>query len=696
MDNIDAINLDNAKSRSFAQVNTNHLGIDMREPFMFRPTLTQTETSPAYSAGQLSFNPTYMPSTLATDNAWPPQSNPGDTGLFATSLLLQEEQLLLEIQQFMVQLEQLIAQEIQAAAGPQDTGAAPSNNGDAPASASTPTDSTSSNIPTTDSNNPGDSKTIAQLTAISEAGLAPGTMPSWWSQQHQDLVKQASKQDSQLEFFGDSITQRLNNDPANLGVFKTRFGQYNPEAFGIGGDGTKQLLYRLNHGEFQGHPKVAVVMIGTNDLSKRSAADIEKDIPDIVQSIQARSPETKVLLMGILPRNFDQSKISDINNYMSTLDNGSSVRFANIDSQFTDASGNPRTDLLPDQIHPDQKGYQVWSDAISPLLNSMLTAPTPAITAPTDTGSSSSASSSASSPPTQASGDNTGDLPSWANLTAVKNNYDSPVSPSFFAQRISANARYTDVNLPAPKNIDYDEGIMIDTRGMKPEDLRTVKVYESTNDWVLNNTDGKYLGTIQVPKNLEFPRPATDYHNGIVVNTNNPLTIIQPDGTDFSFNKVDLEGDTMIANKAGAHGGSYIGNEGALTLNEARAAIESGAAPKHSLNIDLNISDAAKEFPAGLANDKPGSPVPNLKMGMLLAIPPGVTAEQLGLQTNLGKAMFKTMQEYGGYAVDSSGYPADLINTEVGTANLIKQSGQKDEFTSDFKKIMAATKMVTG
>lgn len=696
MDNIDAINLDNAKSRSFAQVNTNHLGIDMREPFMFRPTLTQTETSPAYSAGQLSFNPTYMPSTLATDNAWPPQSNPRDTGLFATSLLLQEEQLLLEIQQFMVQLEQLIAQEIQAAAGPQDTGAAPSNNGDAPASASTPTDSTSSNIPTTDSNNPGDNKTIAQLTAISEAGLAPGTMPSWWSQQHQDLVKQASKQASQLEFFGDSITQRLNNDPANLGVFKTRFGQYNPEAFGIGGDGTKQLLYRLNHGEFQGHPKVAVVMIGTNDLSKRSAADIEKDIPDIVQSIQARSPETKVLLMGILPRNFDQSKISDINNYMSTLDNGSSVRFANIDSQFTDASGNPRTDLLPDQIHPDQKGYQVWSDAISPLLNSMLTEPTPAITAPTDTGSSSSASSPASSSPTQASGDNTGDLPSWANLTAVKNNYDSPVSPSFFAQRISANARYTDVNLPAPKNIDYDEGIMIDTRGMKPEDLRTVKVYESTNDWVLNNTDGKYLGTIQVPKNLEFPRPATDYHNGIVVNTNNPLTIIQPDGTDFSFNKVDLEGDTMIANKAGAHGGSYIGNEGALTLNEARAAIESGAAPKHSLNIDLNISDAAKEFPAGLANDKPGSPVPNLKMGMLLAIPPGVTAEQLGLQTNLGKAMFKTMQEYGGYAVDSSGYPADLINTEVGTANLIKQSGQKDEFTSDFKKIMAATKMVTG
>jgi lysophospholipase L1-like esterase len=675
-----------------------------------------------------------MPSTLATENTWPPQSNPGDAGLFATNnLLLQEEQLLLEIQQFMVQLEQLIAQEIQAAngsnqpadcgaglcnqtqaqtqdsnsgavgpqdsgaTGPQDSGSAPSSNGDAPAS-TTPTDSTAPGISTGDSSNPVDSRTIAQLTAISEAGLDAGTMPSWWNSAHQDLVKQASKQDSQLEFFGDSITQRLNNDPANLGAFKTKLGQYTPEAFGIGGDGTKQLLYRLNHGEFQGHPKVAVVMIGTNDLVKRSAADIEKDIPDIVQSIQARSPETKVLLMGILPRNFDQSKIRDINNYMSTLDNGNSVRFANIDSQFTDASGNPRTDLLPDQIHPNQKGYQVWSDAVSPLLNSMLSESTPAITRPPDTGSSSSPadSSSASSSTAQPSTDNTGGLPSWANLTAVKNNYDSPVSPSFFAQRISANARYTDVNLPAPKNIDYDEGIMIDTRGMKPEDLRTVKVYEGTNDWVLNNTDGKYLGTIQVPKNLEFPRPATDYHNGIVVNTNNPLTIIQPDGTDFSFNKVDLEGDTMIANKAGAHGGSYMGNEGTLTLSEARAAIESGTAPNHSLNIDLNISDSAKEFPAGLANDKAGSPVPNLKMGMLLAIPPGVTAEQLGLQTNLGKAMFKTMQEYGGYAVDSSGYPADLINTEVGTANLIKQSGQKDEFTSDFTKIMAATKMVTG
>jgi lysophospholipase L1-like esterase/aryl-phospho-beta-D-glucosidase BglC (GH1 family) len=225
---------------------------------------------------------------------------------------------------------------------------------------------------------------LDQLKAISEQQFpihqnnAYG--PGAWDQQLAANVAaagQAAQSGSQLEFFGDSITAGLNWDGNNMAPFQKNFGQYNPTAFGIGGDGSQGLLYRLNHGEFQGNPKVAVMMIGTNDINNLTPEQIKQNAAESIQSIEARSPGTKVLLMGILPRpsvgDPGNVQVNAANDALSQLANGSNVVFQNIGSQFLNADGTAKADLYQaDGLHPSEAGYQVWESAIQPQLDAML------------------------------------------------------------------------------------------------------------------------------------------------------------------------------------------------------------------------------------------------------------------------------------------------------------------------------------
>ena len=59
----------------------------------------------------------------------------------------------------------------------------------------------------------------------------------------------------------------------------------------------------MQNGELEGiHPKVAVLMIGTNNLGANTAEQIAEGITAIVEEIHKQQPETKVLLLGIFPR----------------------------------------------------------------------------------------------------------------------------------------------------------------------------------------------------------------------------------------------------------------------------------------------------------------------------------------------------------------------------------------------------------
>jgi len=101
-------------------------------------------------------------------------------------------------------------------------------------------------------------------------------------------------------FFGDSITLGFYNSPAWELILK----KYNALNFGVGGDRTQHLLWRLDHGEldFKQDPRCVVVMIGTNNLDSNSPKEIASGVLQAVERFLARFPKAKVLVVGIPPR----------------------------------------------------------------------------------------------------------------------------------------------------------------------------------------------------------------------------------------------------------------------------------------------------------------------------------------------------------------------------------------------------------
>src|SRR5262249_7929435 len=139
----------------------------------------------------------------------------------------------------------------------------------------------------------------------------------WWVNLHEKFVETAKKSDVDVLFLGDSITQGWGGAKD---VWDKAFGAHKPTKFGIGGDQTGHVLWRITAGkELEGiHRKVVVLMIGTNNMGGNSAEEIADGITAIVKELNKQRPKTKVLLLGIFPRgekatDKNRDKIKDVN-----------------------------------------------------------------------------------------------------------------------------------------------------------------------------------------------------------------------------------------------------------------------------------------------------------------------------------------------------------------------------------------------
>jgi len=187
----------------------------------------------------------------------------------------------------------------------------------------------------------------------------------------------------QLVFIGDSITDGWRGGKQNE-LYKERWGKYNPYNIGISGDETQHVLWRIEHGELDGlepNPKVAVMMIGTNNIGNRnkmSAEDTAKGVETLVKAIHEKLPKTKILLLGVFPRGAKaddkfRPMIKAINEQIAKLDDGGkSVKFLDIGEKFLDGDGNLPKEIMPDALHPNLKGYNIWADAIGPAVDEMM------------------------------------------------------------------------------------------------------------------------------------------------------------------------------------------------------------------------------------------------------------------------------------------------------------------------------------
>lgn len=220
---------------------------------------------------------------------------------------------------------------------------------------------------------------------------------------HEQLLEKAKKGRIDLYFLGDSITRRWGTSDEQYKNFyanwKENFWGWNAGNFGWGGDTTQNVLWRLENGELDNvNPKVIVLSIGTNNIGKTPPSatpdprieDVSKGIKKILELCQQKAPNAKIILMSIFPRNDNMDvmpTINAINKKISKFADGKKIKFIDVTKKMANKEGKLFDGItVPDKLHLDVKGYQVWADAINPTLKKWLGKPAKEDLAPPPTG----------------------------------------------------------------------------------------------------------------------------------------------------------------------------------------------------------------------------------------------------------------------------------------------------------------------
>ena len=186
----------------------------------------------------------------------------------------------------------------------------------------------------------------------------------------------------QLVFIGDSITDAWRGGPQNQ-IYKQRWARHNPLNLGISGDKTEHVLWRIENGELDGleqGAKLVVMMIGTNNLGnppKSTPEDTAEGVKCLVQAVREKLPNARLLLLGVFPRGKSptdpyRAQIKTINDTIATLDDGKQVKYLDLADTFLDEQGELPADVMPDQLHPNEKGYALWAEAMGPVIEEMI------------------------------------------------------------------------------------------------------------------------------------------------------------------------------------------------------------------------------------------------------------------------------------------------------------------------------------
>ena len=218
---------------------------------------------------------------------------------------------------------------------------------------------------------------------------------------HAQLLEKAAKGRIDVYFEGDSITRRWGavDYPEPLANWNQNFLGWNAADFGWGADTTQNVLWRLENGELDGvNPKIIVLLAGTNNVGNTAPADDEGKAKDVTGGLQAilrvlktKAPGATIIVTGIFPRNDNMAVmpvINKINENLSRFADGKRIRYLNINGRLADRDGRLFEGMMNpgDKLHPTVKAYQIWADALKPLLRELLGPPAKEDHAPPPTG----------------------------------------------------------------------------------------------------------------------------------------------------------------------------------------------------------------------------------------------------------------------------------------------------------------------
>ncbi len=202
----------------------------------------------------------------------------------------------------------------------------------------------------------------------------------WWMPRHKEKLAEAQQRQGQVDllFIGDSIAHGWEGQ--GKAVWEEYYGRRQAFNLGFSGDRTENVLWRLQNGAIDGlAPKVAVIMIGTNNTGHRQdpAEETGAGVAAIIKELQQRTPQTKILVLAIFPRGRTKEDSlrqlnAAINQRIAKLADNKRVFFLDINKVFLERNGVQSRAIMPDLLHPNMAGYGLWARAMEPTLQTLL------------------------------------------------------------------------------------------------------------------------------------------------------------------------------------------------------------------------------------------------------------------------------------------------------------------------------------
>jgi lysophospholipase L1-like esterase len=191
-------------------------------------------------------------------------------------------------------------------------------------------------------------------------------------EKHNGFLAIKDKHEIRLVFLGDSLTRRWED---NIDLWHKYFSEYAAVNLGVGGDCLENIKWRVLNGELDDMaPKVMVILAGTNNLDQDSVETIVRGIQEIAEITHQKLGNAKVVVLGLLPRNNNETginyrqKIEQINGRLSSLFAGTDIQFRDIGADLMDGQGVVSDEIMPDGLHLNRKGY----DVIGPRLKAII------------------------------------------------------------------------------------------------------------------------------------------------------------------------------------------------------------------------------------------------------------------------------------------------------------------------------------
>jgi len=201
---------------------------------------------------------------------------------------------------------------------------------------------------------------------------------TWWQKRYNEKILQAKESKIDLLMLGDSISHGWEKKGAS--VWSEFYQSRNAFNLGFSGDRTEHVLWRLRNGAVDNiQPKLTVLMIGTNNTGQRMdpAEHTAQGIKAIISELKIRLPHSKVLLLGVFPRQYSphnemRIRNKEINHLIENFKDEDHVYYLNINNIFLRDDNVMNKELMPDLLHPNKLGYQRWAEAIEPMINQLM------------------------------------------------------------------------------------------------------------------------------------------------------------------------------------------------------------------------------------------------------------------------------------------------------------------------------------